>query len=354
MNTLDRYLLKRSLAAFCLILSLAVCLGVFLDLVLNLENYLSANIGAVQTRWLLIMQLYACRLPLIISGITPYALVASALICLTPMLKRGEWTAAIAGGLSPQRIVMPLCYLAICCGFLQLSCNHIINPMLYPVTQNIESQFDSKRYTAKIWHLKDQSSTWYAAHADLPKHGAPSFKKVFIASANGGALHADQLFWDQDRWQLGGEIVEWKYTNADNEQIIEHTAFPLSGAYSLPLGPEKLRQELLTREAFNGLELWQRGDHMYMTLFLNRSLALFIPLLALFYALPIFARFENCQRILVAAVRALAIASIPIGIIAMTGMAADASSWSPWLSNGIGLFFACVPGFILYQRWSSA
>lgn len=354
MGTLDRYVFKRSLAAFTLILSLAVCLGVFFDLVLNLENYLSADLEDNSSRWTLIAQLYACRLPLIISGIIPYAMVAAALICLTPMLKRGEWTAAIAGGISPQRIALPLCILALFCGIVQMLCNNVINPMLYPVTQNVEAQFDRKSYSAKVWHLKEQQSTWFAAHADLPKYGAPAFKNVFIAPAHGGALHAEQLSWQDDHWQLSGEIVEWQHNTSTNEQITQHQTFPLSGMYALPLSPDALRQELLTREAFTGLELWQRGDHMYMTLLLNRSLALFIPLLALCCALPIFARFEHQQRLLVAAVRALLVASIPIGIMSISGMAADASNWSPWLSNGIGLACATLPAVYLFKRWTSA
>ena len=182
---------------------------------------------------------------------------------------------------------------------------------------------------------------------------------MFIAHANGGALHAERLSWRDEQWQLSGEIVEWQYEAKQNEteaseQIIEHEQFPLTGSYALPLSPEALRQELLTREAFTGLELWQRGDHMYMTLLLNRSLALFVPLLALCCALPLFARFENQHRLLVAAVRALLVASIPIGIISISGMAADASNWSPWFSSGIGLVCAALPATILFKRWNSA
>lgn len=355
MKTLDRYLYKRCISALILITTLAMCLAVFFDLVLNLENYLSADLDEPEKRWSLIIQLYATRLPLILSGIIPYAMVASALICITPMLRRGEWTAAIAGGISPQRIVRPLCILAIIAGIVLMLCHNSLNPRLFPISQNIDAQFDRKSFSSKLWHLKDQGSTWYASHAIVPKEGPPQFRKVFITHQDGGAVYADQLRWENERWELNGAIIEWQAnTDQDAEQVIQKKDLPLIGKYTLPLAPDALRQELLTREAFSGLELWERGDHMYMTLFLNRSISIFVPILAIFFALPIFGRFENRQRILVAATRALIYASIPIGIIALSGMAADASSWSPWISNGIGLAIAAVPACLVFRRWSSA
>ncbi len=352
MGTLDRYILKRSLSAASLILFLAIILAIFFDLVLSLEQFLSARLDAQYNRWSLMAQLYLCRIPIIINGIIPFAVVAGALICLTPMLKKGEWTAVIAGGISPHRIALPLCILALGAGLIQCICNSYINPRLYHPVQAIESAFDNRQHTSRIWHVEDTQTTWYAARCYLPKNDVPYFEQVFIAPKNGGAVFAKNMQWNNNTWVLGGPIYHW-HVHGDQQSMQELKSLPLTDSLSLQLEPELLRQELLTREAFNSLELWERGEHMHMTLLLNRLSAIVVPLIAILYALPIFMRFANQHRILVAASQALLIASIPVALIALTGMAADASNWSPWLSNSLGLIIAALPGIYLFRRWSA-
>ncbi len=351
-GTLDRYLLKRSCAAMLLIMTLALLLGVFFDLVLNMELYMSAELPEDTHRWLLVTELYVYRLPLIAIGILPFVVVAGALTALGPMLKRGDWTAVVAGGLSPQRISASLCVLALLAGTVHVCCNNIINPQLHNHIQGIEELFSNAKHSSRVWHIKSTQSTWYASRSRMPKDEAPSFESIFIAPPHNGSVFAAAMDWNGSAWVLHPPIVRW-INNENGEQIKQEQSLALTGAFAMPLSPDELRQELLTREAFTGFELWERGDHMYITLLLNRCLALFVPLLALLYALPSFMRFANQSRILVAASKALLLASVPVAIIALTGMAADASNWSPWLSNGIGLVCAAVPGCLFYRRWTA-
>lgn len=349
-GTLDRYLFKRCSSALLVILLLAVLLAVFFDLMLNLEEFLSARLHAQQNRWLMMLQLYLFRLPLIINGLLPFALSAAALITLAPMLRHGEWTAVIAGGISPQRIMLPFAALGLLCALVSSANSNLLNPRLFHQIQALEAAFDNKPYSSRIWHVEESGATWYAARALIPRQDPPQFESIFIATADGSIVHAGGLRWDGQDWQLLPPFLRWQA--GEQETLEQAQALQLSGPLAIQRSPRELRQDLLTRDAFTGYELWQRGEHMHMTLLFKRLSMAWAPLLALCYALPFFARFHNSGRILSSATQSLLLAGIPVLVLVLSGLAADGSSWSPWISNSFGLLLAGIPAVLLVHRWT--
>ncbi|NRA38552.1 MAG: LptF/LptG family permease [Planctomycetes bacterium] len=351
MRVLDNYLFKKSLFALICILTVTVFVVLFFDMIFNIDKLLLRPIAQEDNRWNLIFQFYLMRIPSIVTSVLPFTMMSAALVTCAPMLRKNEFTALGASGISPQQICRVLFFLALFCGITQYTISNHLNPLVYNHNSHVETALGRGGNPSKTWKNNDNDSIWFAADSRIFNDEKPSFKRVYIVAANGDIVYAQRMIWigKKNRWKLQAPIIHWQTQGEHSVQ--ELTNFKLAGPFALEQSPYEIQQELLTREALTASELFDTGEHMHLSLFLNRCLALVVPLLALCYGLPYFARFKNRQQILVASTKALTLAAVPVLIISLTGMASDASSWSPWLSNSIGLFLACIPAVILMRRW---
>lgn len=348
---LNRYLFKKFVLAMIVIIGVTIALVLFFDILYYLENYIKAPISDGHSRTWLIIQTYLLRIPIIITSVMPYCVMGAALVTCAPMLHKNEFTALGSSGISPQTICRCLFYCAFVCGIMQYSISNHLNPQLHNHYNHLQTALGRISSSSRSWKADDNKSIWFAARSSVYNEQTPTFDRVYIIAASGDIVYAQSMSWKVDRWAVHPPIIHWRNQDTQTQTVSELQSFSLSGDYALNYTPFELQQKLLTREALNGIELFNSGQQMHLSLFLNRCLHIFAPLLALAYGLPYFVRFQNRQRLIVASAQALALSTIPICIIAFTGMAADASSWSPWLSNACGLLLAAIPGIWMYKRW---
>ena len=109
LNKFDQYIIRQ----FWIILSIAILgfLSIFIivDLIENLDRFLDNKVPSE-----IVFKYYIYTLPYFISIGLPMAVLIATVFSLGSMVKRNEWTAMKASGISLYRLAMPL----IVCGII--------------------------------------------------------------------------------------------------------------------------------------------------------------------------------------------------------------------------------------------
>ena len=134
LNKLDRYLINQ----FWIILSIAILgfLSIFMvvDLIENLDRFMDNKVPSP-----VVFRYYVYTLPYFISIGLPMAVLISTVFSLGSMVKRNEWTAMKASGISLYRIALPL----VICGVLLSGISFLLDNKL--VAYGNEKRFEIDR-----------------------------------------------------------------------------------------------------------------------------------------------------------------------------------------------------------------
>lgn len=141
LNRLDRYLINQ----FWVILGIAIMgfLSIFLvvDLIENLDRFMDNKVPAE-----IVLKYYIYTIPYFISIGLPMAVLISTIFSLGSMVKRNEWTAMKASGISLYRVATPL----IVCGFL-------LSGISFLLDNNLVSYGNEKRFEIDRDYVKRKS-----------------------------------------------------------------------------------------------------------------------------------------------------------------------------------------------------
>ena len=134
LNRLDRYLINQ----FWVILGIAIMgfLSIFLvvDLIENLDRFMDNKVPAE-----IVLKYYIYSIPYFISIGLPMAVLISTVFSLGSMIKRNEWTAMKASGISLYRVATPL----VVCGVLLSGISFLLDNKL--VSYGNEKRFEIDR-----------------------------------------------------------------------------------------------------------------------------------------------------------------------------------------------------------------
>ena len=141
LNRLDRYLINQ----FWVILGIAIMgfLSIFLivDLIENLDRFMDNKVPAE-----IVLKYYIYSIPYFISIGLPMAVLISTVFSLGSMVKRNEWTAMKASGISLYRVATPL----ILCGLL-------LSGVSFLLDNNLVSYGNEKRFEIDRDYVKRKS-----------------------------------------------------------------------------------------------------------------------------------------------------------------------------------------------------
>ena len=141
LNRLDRYLINQ----FWVILGIAIMgfLSIFLvvDLIENLDRFMDNKVPTE-----IVLKYYIYTIPYFISIGLPMAVLISTVFSLGSMVKRNEWTAMKASGISLYRVATPL----IVCGFL-------LSGISFLLDNNLVSYGNEKRFEIDRDYVKRKS-----------------------------------------------------------------------------------------------------------------------------------------------------------------------------------------------------
>ena len=141
LNRLDRYLINQ----FWVILGIAIMgfLSIFLvvDLIENLDRFMDNKVPTE-----IVLKYYIYTIPYFISIGLPMAVLISTVFSLGSIVKRNEWTAMKASGISLYRVATPL----IVCGFL-------LSGISFLLDNNLVSYGNEKRFEIDRDYVKRKS-----------------------------------------------------------------------------------------------------------------------------------------------------------------------------------------------------
>ena len=201
LNRLDRYLINQ----FWVILGIAIMgfLSIFLivDLIENLDRFMDNKVPAE-----IVLKYYIYTIPYFISIGLPMAVLISTVFSLGSMVKRNEWTAMKASGISLNRVATPL----IVCGFLLSGISFLLDNNL--VSYGNEKRFEIDRDYVKrksrhklknilkdIFLQKDSSNHISLSKYEIQKRIGYDLTKVDLGQLTiRERVDAKKISWDSD------------------------------------------------------------------------------------------------------------------------------------------------------------
>ena len=134
LKKLDKYLLSQFLAILFLSIMGFVSIFLIVDLIENLDRFMDNNVPKE-----IVFKYYIYTLPYFLSIGLPMSILISTVISLGSMIKRNEWTAMKASGISIYRVAIPLIF----SGFVLSGVSFLLDNKL--VSYGNQKRFDIDR-----------------------------------------------------------------------------------------------------------------------------------------------------------------------------------------------------------------
>ena len=348
-TTIDRYMLKRCTLAMAMICTLVTAMVIGMDLLLQIGDLTDGGLPEGHSRGLLILQLALLKIPPVISPILPMAAIAGALLTITPMLRRGEFIAMVAGGVSLRRCCAALLVVSLGAGALDLVISDALGPRFESQRTSIEDLLTGSVQRGKSWHVTETGTDWFADKVSLRNDSKPVLRDVTAATPHGQIISASRLVFEENQWVLQNGVRVASPQSSQAPEIYEQ--LPTTGQLALPFSPQEISEILANRDAQTSLQLITRGERLDLTMAWQRWLRIVVPALCMLCAIPVFTQFENRNHLIVAGSRALLIAAVPAGIIAVGGSISETSDWPVALTMIGCALIAAIPGAALFGLW---
>jgi lipopolysaccharide export LptBFGC system permease protein LptF len=346
---LDSYLFRRAALATLMVAALMIIIAVSIDFLVNIGTL--AKSTDKSGRFLLVLELYWWRLPQLANIALPTATVIAALLVCAPMLRRGEFVALSASGISPARAARVLPLVAILMGGIDAVIADSLTPGATVETTRIEDTLENQRRLGRVWQVPATGTSWFAARAQgLIIDKPPSVDRVVIAYGS-GLIMADKLIWQGKAWELQGHLLEFRIEPDGRAALYHPTEIPLEADLALPYDPQQLYAKLLPRDTMSSRQLLRLGDRSDTAYAWSRWARGLYPLLAVLVALPAFVRFVHRDNLISGVAKALGAAALPIVGMVVGGYAAETSGLPPLAVVIAAACLALVPSLIAFWRW---
>ncbi len=343
MNTLDRHLLGQFVRNAALVSAATVVVFVVLDILLGFQ-LLTRPSSSPWTK----VELFACRVPGLLNFALPVSAVVAVLATAAPMLRRGEFTALGAAGITLRHATRALLFGCLAIGVVDVVIADLATPPATARALALQDLLEGQNREGRVWRTP-KGSTWFAGGARLVGVPVPELKRV-VAAAGGAMMLADRLEWDGQHWRApdGCAVLT---VSGGAQRLERRPPGSLPPELALELPPNELYGLLLPRFTMTSSELLGRGERADVATVWGRATRLILPLLAAMSALALFVHFRNRDRVAVAIVESVVAALVPTAILTVAGLAADTTSGPPILTVGAGCILALVPTLWWWLRW---
>jgi len=264
LNKLDKYIFRQ----FWTILALSVLgfVSVFLivDLIENLDRFMDNKVPA-----LVVMQYYMYTLPWFMSIGLPMSMLISTVFSLGSMVKRNEWTAMKASGISLYRVTFPL----LVSGILMSAGGFILDNKLVAHGNEKRFEIDRDYVKRKSRHkLKNMLKNIFlqkniSTHISLGKYNVKHAvgNDLTIVDLNNSIIHnridAKKIKWDPDssKWTLSDYSIR-----LFDEKGIESDVSVGQGdtLVSLDFVPEEIQQQARQPDELDYFKLTKRIEEL--------------------------------------------------------------------------------------------
>jgi lipopolysaccharide export system permease protein len=251
---LGRHLLRSFFSTFALAMTAFIAIYVVADFFDRLDTFLSHDAPAGT-----IIKLFLFKLPLIVTQVTPIAVLVGALVGLGLLARQNEFVAMRACGVSIWQIAVPLTLVAAIIGVLAFAWNETVVPYSARRWHAIENLDIKKRQAAMMFTGRE---VWY--------HGRAGFYNIERVAPRRNALYGvtvyqlgqdfrptrvieiDEAHWDGTRWLLfGSRTREFRHgTVRDLPRAPSGFTLPeaLDDFRAVSVEPEELSYQMLRRQ----------------------------------------------------------------------------------------------------------
>jgi lipopolysaccharide export system permease protein len=251
---LGRHLLRSFFSTFTLVLMAFVAIYVVADFFDRLDTFLSHDAPAGT-----IIRLFLFKLPLIITQVTPIAVLVGALVGLGLLGRQNEFVAMRACGVSIWQIATPLVAVATLIGIAAFAWNETVVPYSARRWHAIENTDIKKRDAAMMFTGRE---VWYHGHAGFyniervaPRRSALYGVTVYQLGQDfrpTRLIEIESAHWDGARWQLTGARTREFRHGAIRELPRAPAGFALPETLddfrAVSVEPEELSYQMLRRQ----------------------------------------------------------------------------------------------------------
>ena len=202
---------SRKSFSFCcnspkLFLSSCSFLSIFIivDLIENLDRFMDNKVPSI-----IVLEYYIYTLPYFISIGLPMAVLISTVFSLGSMVKRNEWTAMKASGISIYRIALPL----VICGIILSGCSFVLDNKL--VAYGNEKRFEIDRDHVKRKSRHKLKNTLKEIFLQKNSSTHISLSKYYIKKSTGHDLTIVDLGQSIIRERIDAKKIIW---NSDSSK----------------------------------------------------------------------------------------------------------------------------------------
>ena len=225
LNKLDQYVIRQ----FWIILGIAMLgfLSIFIivDLIENLDRFMDNSVPGK-----IVLKYYFYTLPYFLGISLPMAVLIATVLSLGSMVKRNEWTAMKASGISLFRISVPL----IICGGILSGVSFVLDNNLVAYGNEKRFEIDRDYVKRKSRHKLKNTLKDIFLQKEITNH--ISLSRYFIDKASGNdftmvdlgllkirkRIDAKKIFWNSDssKWSLKGYSIRFFNENGIEENVL--------------------------------------------------------------------------------------------------------------------------------------
>lgn len=215
MTILDRYIARQFLLNVLVLLVLFSSLFIAIDVVLNMGDFVKAGADLAGSRGTLrhavatlvwIIDYWGPRLLQTLNLLLGMVLVAAMGFTCVQLVRRREFVAAVASGVSLHRLTRPFLLVALVVAAGQAVNQEVFVPAVAPLlTRSPEDALHRDLRETTVPLLKDGQSRVFFANTFLKRDGALQGVRVWERDPQGRVLRtidADRAVWDRNGWVL--------------------------------------------------------------------------------------------------------------------------------------------------------
>lgn len=216
LGRVDRYVLALYASSYATALLLVVGLYLVLDMASNLDDYLRQGPDGTRAGAVVIAHYYALHLPFLFLQVAPFVTLIAGLFTVSKLVRHAEAVAALAAGISAQRLLAPIVVTAALVGAAMFGLREAASYGLAERRDALRHYLDEKDahpVHANLF-LRDGRGNLVklARYAPRPPDGGPpqalGLEEHLLDGARTTTTLAERAVWDADadppRWRLEG------------------------------------------------------------------------------------------------------------------------------------------------------
>lgn len=218
LGRVDRYVLSLFASSYATALMLVVGLYLIMDMASNLDEYVHPFPDGTRPSALSIAQFYALHLPFLFLQVAPFVTLVAGLFTVSKLVRHAEAVAALAAGISAQRLLAPLVVVAALIGATMFGLRELASFELAGKRDALRHLLDKKQtdpvYT-NLWLRDGRGNVVHLGrYRPRPAGGGPpeilDFEEHLLQGSTWTTTTAARAVWEPDaappRWRLEGGV----------------------------------------------------------------------------------------------------------------------------------------------------